>query len=84
MFTYLLEMVYFDDPSLLKWVINCKDGYFVVFPKKWAPSQQRWKKIKQRIMPSEFGIDFSCEPIFLAPESDVEKVRERIEKESEG
>ena len=33
LFAYLLEMVHFDDPSQLQWIINCKDGYFVVFPK---------------------------------------------------
>ena len=53
----------------------------MVFPKKWAPSQPRWKKIKQRLVPSSFNISFVCEPIQLSgKESDVAKVRDKIEE----
>ena len=83
LFSFLCAMVQIDDASVLQYIINCKDGYFVVFPKNLAPSQQRWKKIKQRIVPSMFNVNFVYEPIQMAiPESDVEKVRDQIERDS--
>lgn len=78
---FLCAIMHIEDSSVLRWIINCKDGYFMVFPKKWAPSQPRWKKIKQRLVPSSFNISYVCEPIQLSgKESDVAKVRDKIEE----
>lgn len=77
---FIITSLSIPESSVLN-IIHCTEGFFIVFAKNSAPSRDRWKKYKNKIMPESFEIQYQYQPITPTQQNaNLEEIRNEIEK----